>query len=48
MTRAEFIDIMSEGGWDTAVKELEKETNNLDIKILCEIYWKAYENRSRQ
>lgn len=43
MTKSEFIDIMSEDGWDIAVKELEKGTNNLDIKILCEIYWKAYE-----
>ena len=43
MTKTEFIDIMSECGWDTAIKELEKETDNLDIKVLCEIYWKAYE-----
>lgn len=25
MTKTEFIDIMSEDGWDTAIEELEKE-----------------------
>lgn len=43
MTKTEFIDIMSEDGWDTAIEELEKETDDLDVKVLCEIYWKAYE-----
>ena len=43
MTKTEFIDIMSEDGWDTAIEELEKETDDLDVKVLCEIYWESYE-----
>ena len=34
-----WFDVM----FDEAVEELEKETEDLDVKVLCEIYWKAYE-----
>ena len=43
MTKTEF---MSKLSLDVAVEQLEKETDDLDIKVLCEIYWKGYETET--
>lgn len=42
MTKAEFIDIASEEGWDRAVAQCNIETNDRNLKVLCSIYYKAY------
>ena len=35
-----------ESGWDYAIEELAKVTDNVDLLSLCQIYWKAYETAS--
>ena len=37
-----------ESGWDFAVENLQKNTDNPEIKLLCDIYWKAYETTNYQ
>lgn len=48
MTKSEFIDIASEEGWDRAVDQCNIETDDLNIKVLCEIYYKAYHTEDYQ
>lgn len=31
-----------ENGWDYAIKELTNTTDNVDLLLLCQIYWTAY------
>ena len=37
-----------EVSWDFAVENLRKNTDNTDIKLLCDIYLKAYETTHYQ
>ena len=39
MTKSNFIDIASEEGWDRAVAQCNRETNDRNLKVLCSIYY---------
>lgn len=42
MTKSKFINLLYDEGWDIAVKQCRKKTNNPNIKLLCDVYNTAY------
>lgn len=42
MTKSKFINLLYDEGWDIAVKQCRKKTNDPNIKLLCDVYNTAY------
>lgn len=48
MTGQAFIELSEESGWDSAIEELERVNHTPDVKLLCAIYWSAYQSTDFQ